>query len=376
MLLRNSLASTYKIESYELLVSNSLLRREIIDESDVYIDVHKAIRRMAPAPKARVPKGQIVADPDAPAVPEDRLIELDDENGPDGNQRDRLGSVGSMGQGPIMAGTSPKTTFMMMRRSSGGQDSSKNAPIAIRGNANEMREHLKHLGPSNLASRPKSTRYNTVKIKPGNVPGRQSSMADELYRDNHAPEGSESESLWKSDRKDASDGVQAVQKGYGATEDSSSRSLGAHKESLQANFDGISGKWGSLSQVLYTKQHDSDDSDMMGSLPSRNSSPIPRKRNPARSGSITENIVDAGGFRKVVLETNSSSDDLDTEAKHDSVSYSKNNSQLSLNGDSGGNAGHNDAAQEEPSKKKQNKRRRKRKGAAKGEDTANPNGSG
>jgi metal transporter CNNM len=337
--------------------------------------VHKAIRRMAPAPKARVPRGHIVTDPDAPAIPEDHLIELEDEETHDGSQLDRHGFVGSRGQGPIMAGTSPKTTFMM-RRSSGGQDSSKNMPIAIRGNANDMREHLKHLGPSNLASRPKTTRYNTVKIKPGNAPGRQSSIAEEPYRDNPAPEGGEGEGLLKSAGKEASDGVQAIQRGYGATDDRTSRSPGAHEEPSQVNFDEASGRRGSTSQLLWTKQHESDDSDTMGSLPSRNSSPLPRKRNPARSGSITENIVDAGGVRKVVLETNSSSDDLDTEAKHNNTSYSKNNSQLSLNGHSENNTRHEDQAQGEPGKKKQNKRRRKRKGAAKGEDPSKPSGSG
>ncbi len=330
---------------------------------------------MAPAPKARVPKGQIVTDPDAPAIPEDHLIELEDEDAPDGNQRDRLGSVGSKGQGPIIASASPKTTFMM-RRSSGGQDSNNNAPITIRGNANDMREHLKHLGPSNLASRPKTTRYNTVKIKPGHVPDRQSSIAEEPYRDNPAPEGGEGEGLLKSAGKEASDGVQAIQRGYGATDDRSSRSPEPHQKTSQANFDGASGRRGSPLQSLSNKQYESDESDMMGSLPSRNSSPAPRKRNPARSGSITENIVDAGGVRKVVLETNSSSDDLDAEAKHDTVSYSKNNSQLSLNGHSVDDAGHDDAVQGEYGKKKQNKRRRKRKGATKGEDPAKPRGSG
>jgi len=328
---------------------------------------------MAPAPKARVPKGQIVTDPDAPAIPEDHLIEIEDEDVPEGNQRDRLGSVGSRGQGPSMTGSSPKTTFMM-RRSSAGQDGNNITPIAIRGNANDMREHLKHLGPSNLASRPKTTRYNTVKIKPGHAPGRQSSIADEPYRDNPAPEGGEGEGLLKSAGKEASGGVQAIQKGYGATDDRSSRSPNSHQMSALANFDGASGNRGSSTQLLFTKRDDSDDSDMMGNLPSRNSSPAPRKRNPARSGSITENIVDAGGVRKVVLETNSSSDDLDTEARHDGVSYGKSNSQTSLNGHSEDTTGH-DTAQAEHGQKKQNKRRRKRKGATKGEDPAKPSGS-
>jgi metal transporter CNNM len=38
------------------------------------------------------------------------------------------------------------------------------------------------------------------------------------------------------------------------------------------------------------------------------SNPTVRKRGTARSGSITENIIEAGGFKKVVLQTNSSSD--------------------------------------------------------------------
>lgn len=315
-----------------------------------------------------------MTDPDAPAIPEDHLIELEDEDAPNGKQRDRLGSVGSRGQGPIMTGSSPKMTFMM-RRSSGGQDSSNNAPIAIRGNVNDMREHLKHLGPSNLASRPKTTRYNTVKIKPGHAPGRQSSITEEPYRDNPAHEGGEDEGLLKSAGKEASDGVQAVQGSYGATDDRSSRSPESHRWFPQGSFDGASGRRGS-SQFLSTKQDDSDASDTMGSLPSKSSSPAPRKRNPARSGSITENIVDAGGVRKVVLETNSSSDDPETEAKHDGVLYSKNKSQSSLDGHSENKTGHDDATQAEHGKKKQNKRRRKRKGVTKGEDPAKPSGSG
>jgi metal transporter CNNM len=330
---------------------------------------------MAPAPKARVPRGQIVTDPDSPAIPEDRLIEIDDDDAPDGNQRDRLGSVGSRGQAPIMTGSSPKMRFMM-RRSSAGQDGNNNTPIAIRGNANDMREHLKHLGPSNLASRPKTTRYNTVKIKPGHAPGRQSSIEDEPYRGNPAPEGGEGEGLLKSAGKEASDDVQAIQMGYGATDERYSRSPESHRRSAQANFDGAFGNRSSSTRLLSTKQNDSDDSDTMGSLPSRNSSPAPRKRNPARSGSITENIVDAGGVRKVVLETNSSSDDPDVEARHDGLSYGKNNSQSSLNDHFEDKTGHDDAAQAEDGKKKQNKRRRKRKGATKGEDPPKPSGSG
>merc|ERR1711939_605664 len=82
-----------------------------------------------------------------------------------------------------------------LRRASSGMDGNT---IAVRGNMNDMREHLKHLGPSNLASRPKSTRYNTVKIKSALGPRSESrtdssivqeASSGERYLDNpdHAP---------------------------------------------------------------------------------------------------------------------------------------------------------------------------------------------
>lgn len=335
---------------------------------------------MAPAPKARVPKIHLVTNPDNPAIPEDNLVDIDDGDAPNGKQRDRLGSFGSKGPGSAVLGSSPRTTFIM-RRNSGTQDSNNNTPFAVRGNANDIREHLKHLGPSNLASRPKSTRYNNVKIKrattraDSDAPGRQSSISEEPYRDNPGPESGEGEGLLKSAGKEASDGVQAIQRGYGSTGDRSSQSPHPYHNSWEANIDGVSGNRGSWSQLLSVNQGDSDDSDAMGSLPSRTGSPLPRKRNPARSGSITENIIDAGGVRKVVLETNSSSDDPDAESKRDGISYSKNHSQSSLNGHSEDKTGNDDTAQAENVKKK-NKRRRKRRSAVKGEDPAMPGSSG
>jgi len=41
-------------------VIEELIGEEIIDESDVFIDVHKAIRRLQPAPRFRVPKADVV----------------------------------------------------------------------------------------------------------------------------------------------------------------------------------------------------------------------------------------------------------------------------------------------------------------------------
>jgi metal transporter CNNM len=150
-------------------VIEELIGEEIVDESDVYVDVHKAIRRLKPAPFTRVKrveKGEVVTDPD-PQVPySEQEGDLDEE------RRSRRGSrrgsyAGSDGgRKPSLHeyGRSPPAghTLFLRRRSSGGE------AISVRSDTPEMRQHLRvHLGPSNVASRPKSTRINTVKIKPG-----------------------------------------------------------------------------------------------------------------------------------------------------------------------------------------------------------------
>ena len=58
-----------------------------------------------------------------------------------------------------------ETTYLLRRRSGGVDGVKPNAPVTLR--AANMKEHLKHLGPSNAASRPKATKYTSVKIKPG-----------------------------------------------------------------------------------------------------------------------------------------------------------------------------------------------------------------
>jgi metal transporter CNNM len=291
--------------------------REIIDESDVYIDVHKAIRRMAPAPKARVQKGQVVGNPDNPVIqaPEDYLIDLteDGQNGVDIAKR--LVNGDHRSNTYHVFGTSPKTTFL--RRSSSGADGH---PITIRGNANEMREHLKHLGPSNLASRPKTTRYQSVKIKPGTIGrhgsttesvGYPHSIVEEPYHDDPTMHVGEGQGLLNSAGSHAKDGIMALQQGYGAMTYSPTK----ERDSNDSNKDEAASYQPSTSRKSFkdhspdglSMRHSDRSSDTLGSLHS-GVSPSRRKRGTARSGSITENIRESGGFQKVVLETTSSED--------------------------------------------------------------------
>jgi len=303
----------------------------------VYIDVHKAIRRLAPAPTARrVPKGQIASDNVYPRLQDidASLVDIEGETPKDDSVQRRQASLDGRASASSHAafGTSPKATFMIRRGSSAADGNT----LIVRGNVNEMREHLKHLGPSNLAARPKQTRYQTVKIKPGHAvdtvapPGL---VIEEPYHDepelSHGPNGGEGESLLGSGGRDASDAVHAVQQGYGSIV-RTPQSPEQFDKAQQVNFKGPNG---TLAGKVSPSRESPDNlniptrrpttrgtdsgSDVVVSLRSSQTSPVPpRKRAIARSGSITESVVDANGVRKVVLQTTSSSDGDDIENWH------------------------------------------------------------
>ena len=288
-------------------VIEELIGEEIIDESDVFIDVQKSIRRMTPAPKSRVPKGEVVHEPDdSLANGEENLIDMDEEN-KDPHQAMRRVST-TDGQTKTNGvhqdlGTSPRKTSVL-RRSSSIQNSSDRESSQKKPMTAEMREHLKHLGPSNLASRPRTTRYNTVKIKPGGAP-----LGEGVRKINdsfgapgvgHAAQGGVGAGLINSGGKDAKDGVLALQAGYGSIPSGSPPSpKNSRKGRLVAHAE---------QEARRSRRSRNNSGSTLGSLHS--GSPRPRsKRGTARSGSITENIIDAGGFKKTVLEMTSSSDD-------------------------------------------------------------------
>lgn len=297
--------------------------REIIDESDVFIDVHKAIRRMTPAPRTRVPKGAIVSDS------ADHKLE-----GGAGAGATDSGHDGDGARKPSaseLSGSPKVSTFMVRRRSSGHNGAVDKSAITVplRSDDPEIKEHLKHLGPSNAATRPKSTRINTVKIKPGlqsSIPpaipeGTQKPQDGAVITPSHAPHGGIGEGLLENAGREASDGVHSLAVGYGTI----SPSPNADRISWKS---GKSGRKNIEDDPTSPRSQPADETTKLiiepgsgsrqrtkststiGSLPSAPSlshSP-PRKRHTARSGSISENIVDFNGVRKIVLETTSSSD--------------------------------------------------------------------
>ncbi|KAI7155099.1 DUF21-domain-containing protein [Hortaea werneckii] len=333
-------------------VIEELIGEEIIDESDVFVDVHKAIRRLAPAEQKRYRLGKA-----------GKLEEIDDEAAHEGHDDEHaplLSKTESRKSSVTVNGTqTPATTFMMRRKSSNASEPNTK-PMPLRSNNPDLRQHLKHLGPSNVASKPKPTKYTSVKIKPGvsTIPENQAANGTngqgQIPRRHSDVEPSvthtsadESTSLLKKATDNASGGAAAVQASYGThAEVASSRPRGsseperpmsAAEASQQAREHTSPGpesrkpaspkaeERSARPEYLQVPEKmvigSSQDEDQVGDL--RATSPGgSRSRRPARSGSITETTVDVDGVKKMVLDTHSSSDESPTTTNEASRSTS------------------------------------------------------
>ena len=340
-------------------VIEELIGEEIVDESDVFVDIHKAIRRAMPAPRMRIPRGEIVEEPPSQAAGVNGdLVDIEENQmlSPNDLQKHKTAED---------ANQKAKSPAAMRRRSSAH---SQGDGKFSRTGTDDMREHLKHLGPSNLASRPKPTRFNTVKIKqvadgtkPFGTEGRATPMRRISESGTHF-HGGIGEGMVKSGGLPASDGVQALQQGYGSISASpNDRRPMSSSKAVQAN----------PSELQTPETHTEDDREnkherpslqktdtesTLGDLPeSRQRSRSPHRhhsRGPARSGSITENIIDTNGIRKVVLEMTSSSESTDGEDDNSGANRKSSHSQNGL-----GKPASNQSQSGNQTKKK--KRRRK-----------------
>ncbi|PGH19265.1 hypothetical protein AJ80_04131 [Polytolypa hystricis UAMH7299] len=333
-------------------VIEELIGEEIIDESDVFIDVHKAIRRMAPAPKSRVPKGRIVAEPpDVPTTAE--LIHLDDA------ASDRRSSISRSWQGDhhdepprkgsVPIGSPPQPTFYLRKASTFDSANGSDTSIIKRGPTPEIREHLKHLGPSNLASRPRQTRYSNVKIKRGgSSPGTPNHVSDAVGSDVPSlispPAASETASLLGSLKSSATPKAPSPSNAaYGTLLRStlSTPSTNVHPETIPEDASKASSTHDADTAL---SEHDENGRSSPGQEQRSRvviKSPEAKKRNrplstsyrlhgPTRSGSITEQIVDSNGIRKVVLQTGSTSPSEDDSKASTATSQAKTNKTSAL----------------------------------------------
>lgn len=320
-------------------VIEELIGEEIIDESDVFIDVHKAIRRIPNQGqyRGRAAKGDIVVEPPH----EHEHHDQDSAENGDGTKHELTHNGDGQGRPKRPSTASQDTrphTFTLRRSSNAGSPDVKS--MQMRPNSADWRQ-LNRLGPSNAASRPKPTRVGTVMIKPAVTTIREGQHAEtggsrkasimSVLPAEEAPK------LATDLGANAKDGVQALHASYGtldrprtAAEYEQEQSSHANSnEQAQADTQGPSQRESSPSAVRTDKMvypspapnaeddaffrpemHHSGSTSTLGSLHNgHDSNGRPRKRTTARSGSITENLIESGGVHKLVLEMTESNDE-------------------------------------------------------------------
>ena len=335
-------------------VIEELIGEEIVDESDVFIDVHKGLRRATLADQKRYRLGKA-----------GNLIEIDESALPNESEHEGKGDDEN---GPLLVkaegnGKASGTTFLMRRKSSNASDLPRQAakPLAVRSNTSDLRQHLKHLGPSNIASKPKPTKYTSVKIKPGvsTIPENQATNSGAQQRQRSqseegrpaAKQDNETTSLLDKHPVEQSDGVAALaQNGYGTSAMTPGRQRGQSESASMTpeqasklaeehmtqppaakpdNNDSGSphGSNGYLEVppkliVGAQPEADNDEDDTVGDMaaPTRD---VSKPKRTSRSGSITETLIDFQGVKKTVLDTCSSSDDGSSAVEGNSKSSSQ-----------------------------------------------------
>lgn len=300
-------------------VIEELIGEEIIDESDVYIDVHKAIRRLTPAPKARLQRVNSGTQAVAKVSLNENGTESTDASGSDPRER-RPGSVSALSEAQVQVLSSsprpdnPRAATLMMRRSSAGIDGQKShTTVPVRTNFEEMKQHLRHLGPSNPATNPKGTKSTTVKIKPGHVHPVSSRVGSigEIYV---APPREDDETTSLLNKVSGKDGVQALQaEHYGSISQDSTRQKSqpengtASTENVAEDLKDEGTQTANVQpEVAVEVRPRSEPSHASSSESLTAQTP---KRTYVRSGSITENVIETRGVRKVVLATSSSNEE-------------------------------------------------------------------
>lgn len=317
-------------------VIEELIGEEIIDESDVFVDVHKAIRRLAPAPRQRYNRG----------VSMDRTETRSESEHDAMDNEPLLGKETPSGRKQSFEnGKAVGPTLVIGRR---GSDTVERVST----NAAELRPQLRHLGPSNAASHPRATKFSNVKIKQakpavGTIPEDKQIQpdvgdhVDALSRPTPPPRSQSADippttydndgsvRVPRSAGKGASGGAAALRAERGEPDSGGSRrrlsadQMSAHEASNLAGQKVVS-RPRSLEDRERLQRQDTltvpnkvvvgsikEDDDQVGEMSGPPSRQRSNTRRAARSGSITEHEVEHGGMKKVVLEATSSSSDVE-----------------------------------------------------------------
>ncbi|CAI6097926.1 unnamed protein product [Clonostachys chloroleuca] len=145
-------------------VIEELIGEEIVDESDVYVDVHKAIRRLTPAPRARRIEAAAAVAAVKKTTEHPVLVDIAEDT--EGNTL-QVGSLGAMSDSGGQDNKRPRTAIFLKRRSSVGPDGRlEDHPVPVEASLEEMKQQLR-LGPANRAANPLTAKKNVFKIKQG-----------------------------------------------------------------------------------------------------------------------------------------------------------------------------------------------------------------
>lgn len=297
-------------------VIEELIGEEIVDELDVFVDVHKAIRRMQPAPieRLRVPRTDIVSHD---GHYHGHHHESDDEVSRHRSEMNTNGAVRRKRSSITRSdcGGSPKaTTFMVRRNSSLSTGRPDKVPFQMKQGSEEFRQKLRSLGPSNAAKQPRQTRVSTVTIKNpsvGPIPenrqvsaingdGRPATSPVTEPADTAAQEGI-GRDVVQGAGLEAKDGVQALTAGYGTWNNTRGGAPIRFDDDVSPHDERPA-----------RSAHRTTSTSTLGSMRDTPPDERRRQRGNVRSGSITEQFVDSGGMKKLVLETTSSSEDGDS----------------------------------------------------------------
>lgn len=280
------------------------LGREIVDESDVYIDVHKAIRRIAPAPTTTFRRESLNAHK---ASPSEVGAQTDRES-------KRSNSYSGLADGASSGSPNKTLTFMVKRRAT--EPGVESTTVPVKHNVDQVRQHLsRHLSPRNPAANPKNIKSSTITIKPGS--GATPTPSSRQFEFSPEPSAIETDAederaplLGSRPAATVSEGSVHAAPGYG-----SAKPAGGLNSAMSAT----PGASNTLVEVLPSEDsavrvaNEDNEEAKAPAQPARSTTTesAGSAGMPAafRTGSITESYVHTGGVRKVVISSSSGDED-------------------------------------------------------------------
>ncbi|KAF8420216.1 hypothetical protein EV426DRAFT_537843 [Tirmania nivea] len=284
-------------------VIEELIGEEIIDESDVFIDVHKAIRRINPFPFTRKnfshqPHSRMAADSARAATTiAAAVVGLDTSGAAEylRNNSDYFNSHGNPSANNTTTSNShapPSPLIAAIDSNDANVTGDATRRTSIQQIPLDVMAHLKHLGPSNLASNPKKTMSKTIKIKSGSVDEGGMKPSTRLNR---------------SDSTASNRSMRPGSRGYGALV-SAGGGFGdnADDQPPLITLNESPGNAHAVENHSHTHSHSRHGSDVQ----SGDAESVAGIKRVARSGSLVEKKKTSGGVPKTVIETTSSEEDV------------------------------------------------------------------